>query len=391
MAAVAWILFAVAALALVALGLQRRREKVAGARSADSGGDPAATPPPDAVRGRTAFEVTPRVALLVDSSGRLLDANRAARDRFPFLQSHMGLLEAFGNHEIAGGVMAALAAMEGRRFDVRLFAEGRHTYSVTVEPYEVNGAAEALVFLADTTEEVEYQELRSQFVANVSHELRTPLAGLRGMLEGLEDVEMPPETRARFAGRARHEAERLEALIADILFLSELEAMQGTPSGAVSDLSPATRAAADDLEDQAHIGRVEVEVTAPDAAWTALTDRMARTVASNLLENAVRYSGPGSHVTAAVRQEDGRVVLEVSDDGAGIPERHLPHIFERFYRADPSRSKELGGTGLGLSIVKHIVDRFGGTVEARSREGFGTTITIVLPAVDVPLARSEDG
>lgn len=381
MVALAWSLFAVTALALAALAVVRRRE-----RGAPSVATPAvaAPEPPDAIRGRTAFEVTPRVALLVGADGRLIDANRAARERFPFLQSDMGLLEAFGNHEISGGVSAALAEMGGRRFDVRLFSEGRHTYSVIVEPYEVAGAAEALVFLADTTEEVEYQELRSQFVANVSHELRTPLAGLRGMLEGLEDVDMPPETRARFAGRARHEAERLEALIADILFLSELEAMQDVPSGAVSDLSPATRAAADDLIHQAAEGGVTVTVEAPDAAWTALTDRMARIVASNLLENAVRYSGKGSTVAAGVRAEHGRVVLEVKDDGVGIPEKHLPHIFERFYRADPSRSKELGGTGLGLSIVKHIVDRFGGTVEARSREGFGTTITVVLPSVDEP-------
>lgn len=385
MAVLAWSLFVLAAFALAALLVKQRRETASIAPSADAP-TPTGAESPNAIRGQTAFEVTPRVALLVGADGRLIDANRAARDRFPFLQSGMGLLEAFGNHEIAGGVAAALAEMDGRRFEVRLFSEGRRTYSVIVEPYEAAGAAEALVFLADTTEEVEYQELRSQFVANVSHELRTPLAGLRGILEGLEDVEMPAETRARFAGRARHEAERLEALIADILFLSELEAMQGIPPGAGSDLSRATRAAAEDLTHQAADRGVTVHVEAPEPAWTALTDRMARIVASNLLENAVRYSGQGSTVAAGVRVEDGQVVLEVRDDGAGIPEKHLPHIFERFYRADPSRSKELGGTGLGLSIVKHIVDRFGGTVEARSREGFGTTITIEFPSVDEPAA-----
>lgn len=385
MTALAWSLFAVTVLTLLALLVNQRRGKGLLTPPADV---PIAAPAelPEVIRGRTAFEVTPRVTLLVGADGRLIDANRAARDRFSFLQSGMGLLEAFGNHEIAGGVAAALAEMDGRRFEVRLFNEGRQTYSVIVEPYEVAGAAEALVFLADTTEEVQYQELRSQFVANVSHELRTPLAGLRGILEGLEDTEMPPETRARFAGRARHEAERLEALIADILFLSELEAMQGVPPGAVSDLSQATRAAADDLVHQAADRGVAVHVEAPEPAWTALTDRMARIVAANLLENAVRYSGQGSTVAAGVRAENGRVVLEVKDDGAGIPEKHLPHIFERFYRADPSRSKELGGTGLGLSIVKHIVDRFGGTVEARSREGFGTTITIAFPSVGGPAA-----
>lgn len=384
MAALAWILFAAAVLALAVVlarcrGARRARGEVAPAPS----GEPA-VPLAEDVRRQTAFEVIPRAALLVDAHGRLLDVNRAARDRFPFLTTGMGILEAFGNHEFAGGVSASLAEMNRRSFDVRLFAEGRHTYAVIVEPYDVAGVAEALVFLADTTDAVEYQELRSQFVANVSHELRTPLAGLRGMLEGLEDPEMPAPTRARFAGRARHEAQRLEALIADILFLSELEAMQAAPSGVVSDLSAAAHAAAADLADQAETRGVAVTVAAPEAAWTALTERMARTVASNLLENAVRYAGQGSRATVTARREGADVVLEVSDDGAGIPERHVAHIFERFYRADPSRSKELGGTGLGLSIVKHIVERFGGSVEARSREGFGTTVRITLPAADPP-------
>jgi two-component system, OmpR family, phosphate regulon sensor histidine kinase PhoR len=375
----AWSLFALSVVVIVYLLLKRPTAQ-------PPAGEPphAVGPTPDEVRGTTAFEVSPRVALRVDGNSRLLDANRAARDRFPFLTTDMGLLEAFSNHELAGGVAAALAELDGRRFDVRLFAEGRQTYGVTVEPYEVGGEAEALVFLADTTEAVEYQELRSQFVANVSHELRTPLAGMRGMLEGLEDVEMPAETRARFASRARHEAERLEALITDILFLSELEAMHDVPTGAVSDLSAATRDAEIALADAVEKGSVTVAVEAPGPAWTALTERMARTVVSNLMENAVRYSGQGSRVVATVLREGTRVVLEVKDDGAGIPERHLPHIFERFYRADPSRSKELGGTGLGLSIVKHIVERFGGTIEARSREGFGTTVRIVLPAADTP-------
>jgi signal transduction histidine kinase len=107
---------------------------------------------------------------------------------------------------------------------------------------------------------------------------------------------------------------------------------------------------------------------------------MARTIARNLLENAIKYAGPGAVARTSVAADDGEVTLVVADDGAGIPERHLPHIFERFYRADPSRSKRMGGTGLGLSIVKHIAERFGGRVSATSREGFGTTITVVLPA-----------
>jgi signal transduction histidine kinase len=125
---------------------------------------------------------------------------------------------------------------------------------------------------------------------------------------------------------------------------------------------------------------VRLVVDGDEEAWTPLTERMARTVVRNLVENAVKYAGHGATATATVRRRDGDVVLTVADDGAGIPEMHLPHVFERFYRADPSRSKRMGGTGLGMSIVKHIAERFGGTAEAASREGFGTTVTITIPA-----------
>ena len=118
---------------------------------------------------------------------------------------------------------------------------------------------------------------------------------------------------------------------------------------------------------------------------------MAGTVVRNLMENAVRYSGPQSTVVARLTASEPPpertgdwVALEVMDNGVGIPERHLPHVFERFYRADPSRSKQMGGTGLGLSIVKHIAERFGGEATASSREGFGTTVRVVLPRVEAP-------
>jgi two-component system, OmpR family, phosphate regulon sensor histidine kinase PhoR len=244
----------------------------------------------------------------------------------------------------------------------------------------VGDTREALVFLTDASEAADYQELRSQFVANVSHELRTPLTGLRALLEALDDPAMDEGTRRDFVGRASRETARLEALIADILFLSELEATQGMPSGARSDLAVAVATTAQELAPAAAEQRVRLVVDGDGEAWTPLTERMSRTVVRNLLENAVKYAGHGATARATVRRRGDDVVLTVSDDGAGIPEMHLPHVFERFYRADPSRSKRMGGTGLGMSIVKHIAERFGGTAEATSREGFGTTVTITIPA-----------
>ncbi len=335
-------------------------------------------------RGRQVLRDLPFVALRVDRDGRLVEANPVALERFPFLVAGMTVLEAFSEHRLARHVNAALEGLSRQSFEVRLFAGGRRTYRAAVEPYEVGEAREALVFLTDQSEAVAYQELRSQFVANVSHELRTPLTGLRGLLEALDDPQMDPETRRDFVSRAASETQRLEALITDILFLTELETTPGLPSSSRSDLALAAAATVADLQAGAEEHGVRLELSADGPAWTPLTDRMAATVVRNLVENAVKYAGPGATAATTVQCEGDAVTLTVADDGAGIPERHLPHVFERFYRADPSRSKRLGGTGLGLSIVKHIAERFGGRAEASSREGFGTTITVTLPAEDEP-------
>jgi two-component system phosphate regulon sensor histidine kinase PhoR len=238
---------------------------------------------------------------------------------------------------------------------------------------------------------VAYQDLRSQFVANVSHELRTPLTGLRGMLEAMEDPDLPADMRADFVARSRFETERLEALIDDILFLSELEAAQGDPSGERSDMGAIAHVVVDELQGEAGEQAVALAAEADEGLWTPLTDRMAHTVLRNLAENAVRYAGTGSTAMVRVRRVGGDVEVEVQDDGLGIPEKDVPHVFERFYRADPSRSRRLGGTGLGLSIVKHIAERLGGSASVTSREGFGTIVTVRIPAAAAPVTDVPGG
>ena len=371
-------LAALAAAAVLGVAVRRSRVSAAAARAEASAAIAAAGIAEE--RRHQLLGGLPFTAMRVDRDARVVEANRAGLERFPFLARGMSVLEAFSEHELAGRVQSALDDMAAERFEVRLFADGRRTYRVAVEPYEVGDTREAVVFLTDASEAADYQELRSQFVANVSHELRTPLTGLRVLLEALDDPAMDEGTRRDFVGRASRETARLEALIADILFLSELEATQGMPSGSRSDLAVAVAATAQELAPAAAEQRVRLVVDGDEEAWTPLTERMARTVVRNLVENAVKYAGHGATATATVRRRGGDVVLTVADDGAGIPEMHLPHVFERFYRADPSRSKRMGGTGLGMSIVKHIAERFGGTAEATSREGFGTTVTITIPA-----------
>ncbi|HMN98554.1 MAG TPA: ATP-binding protein [Miltoncostaeaceae bacterium] len=377
--------FAIGILAAAAVAMLLLRRARAEAGESEEGAEASAARAELAeLRLRELRDVVPLVALRLDGAGKLVEVNRLARDRFPFLEPGMGVLEAFSEHTLAAEVDAALSDMAPRTFDVRLFVDGRRTYRASVQPYAAGGSSEALLLLLDASDVVDYQELRSQFVANVSHELRTPLTGLRALLEALADPTMDDATRGDFTARAASETQRLEALISDILFLSELEATQGAPSADRSDLAEAAHATREALADLAVEHKVALVVDAPAPVWTPLSDRMAVTVVRNLLENAVKYAGTGATATATVRAVDGGAQLTVSDDGAGIPERHLPHVFERFYRADPSRSKRLGGTGLGLSLVKHIGERFGGGATVSSREGYGTTITVTLPLAPAP-------
>jgi len=386
MTALAWVITVLAlVIAMLALAALRR------ARAVDVPEAPVEDrdPPPASDHLAAAFDALPVTAVLVGSGGEVVRVNPAALAAFPFLRTGVGVLEAFGDHMLAGRVRDALATGRDDEFEIKLFVEGRRTFRAMVAPFRADGEAGAVLTLADATQAVAYQDLRSQFVANVSHELRTPLTGLRGMLEALEDPDLPPDMRADFVSRSRFETERLEALVDDILFLSELEAAQGAPSGERSDMGAVAHVVADELQGEAAEQAVVLQVEAADGMWTALTDRMAHTVVRNLAENAVRYAGPGAAATLRVRRAGGDVEVEVQDDGLGIPDKDVPHVFERFYRADPSRSRRLGGTGLGLSIVKHIAERMGGSAAITSREGFGTIVTVRIPAAppqvtDVP-------
>lgn len=386
--ALAWTLAALLAVAcvalLVALAASRRRAAEASPATAaveDLGHDRGAT--------SDAFARTPVLALVVDADARLVDATRAARARFPFLRGGLSLLEAFGQHLLVAPVREALAEGTPRRFSVGIFADGMRRFLVDVVPYDAGSLRRAVILLDDQTPESSYQELRSQFVANVSHELRTPLTGLSAILETLADPDLDPATRDRFVDRARRETARLSALIADTLFLSEIEASEATAELGPSDLVAVAHQVLEESSERAAAASVSLDVHAAGACWVALTDRLAHALIANLVENAVRYAGPSTNVLVTVERRGAETRLVVADDGAGIDQRHLPHLFERFYRADPSRSKELGGTGLGLSIVKHIAEHVGGKAEVSSRVGRGTTITVTLPATDPPSAHPE--
>jgi signal transduction histidine kinase len=233
---------------------------------------------------------------------------------------------------------------------------GDHTQGRRVGE-EVQGAL--VLFLGDLPELSAYQELRAGFTAAVSHELRTPLARLLALLES---ATLPGANVEELVDQAAREVQQAGDLIDDVLFLGELETGREVVSLGRTLALPIVEEIVAAYSDRAVHGEVRLVVAGGDAVELPLRPRMIRVVVENLVANAVRYAGPGATCTITVSEDGAFRTLVVSDDGAGLQERDLPRIFERFYRADQARSSR--GTGLGLAIVKHIVTSAGGTVEA---------------------------
>ena len=251
--------------------------------------------------------------------------------------------------------------------------------SGTTVRYAEEQGSDLLLTLRDVTEEKRLARMKSDFVSNASHELRTPLTNIRGYLEAMEDAQKEgAPIDPSFLSIASANALRMDRLIEDLLELSRAESGQ---SPLEIEEIPLTsfldRVAALHRPAAERAGKI-LTVWGEDIAFRADVRKLTLAV-SNLLDNAVKYGKEGGRITLTGRMQEGGCLLEVADDGPGIPPEHLPRIFERFYRVDQGRSRDLGGTGLGLSIAKHIVESHRGTIRAESRLGIGTRFLIRIP------------
>ncbi|PLK26472.1 cell wall metabolism sensor histidine kinase WalK [Novosphingobium sp. TH158] len=235
-----------------------------------------------------------------------------------------------------------------------------------------------MIVLEDLSVRVGVARAHADFVANASHELRTPLAAVLGYVETLEDDKAggDPDTRKRFLGIIRHEAQRMQALVEDLMSLSRIEAVKhDTPTEPV-DIVALAREAAGEVQNRAEV-RLSTNC---DSAMVAGDRGQLAQVLRNLVDNAIKYGKPGNPVHIDVETSTaGRVAISIRDEGEGIAPEHLPRLTERFYRVDTGRSRAAGGTGLGLAIVKHIAERHRGWFDISSRSGQGTTATVILP------------
>jgi two-component system OmpR family sensor kinase len=265
------------------------------------------------------------------------------------------------------------------------FASGSRSVRASTDgPREVRLIAEAFNRMADEVasafSRVRAEETRkTQFVSDVSHELRTPLTAIRGAAETLLDGGVSPDDQERFLSTIALEAERLTRLANDLLQLQRIEGATGEITLRQVDLRLASERAAAMLEPLIEDRVVTLEVVGAAPMVLGDVDRLQQVVA-NLVDNASRFVGEGGRVTVELSGDAGSAVLTVIDNGPGIPEDDLSRLFDRFYRADSSRTRTSGGAGLGLAIVRAIVSAHGGTITARNLETGGSSFTVTLPA-----------
>jgi two-component system phosphate regulon sensor histidine kinase PhoR len=325
--------------------------------------------------------------VVVDDLRRVRLMNDEFRRIFGVDQGVSGgtLLEMIRHASLDRLVMEAIRSRTAQRESVQLSrgaGEGREM-EVSAVPLAENSAQMegAVILFRDVTQLRRVEEMRREFVANVSHELRTPLSIFRGYLETLlDDPHQPPGELLRILEIMERHSDRLNALVEDVLSLARLETPEAELSLSEVDLPELLHSIMRDWEKRFEARQLKSHLNFPgNLPLLEADESRLQEIIYNLLDNAVKYSQPGGTVFLRAEIDGGRVRISVADQGVGIPEADLPRIFERFYRADKARSRELGGTGLGLSIVKHIVQLHGGSVEASSELGKGTTISVLLP------------
>ena len=327
----------------------------------------------------TLIETMADGVVAADARGTIVTLNRAARrllgygpdDAFP------ALAELF--HEKAARDLVA-TVLAGHEAEPHELERGGRTLLVTGRGLPNGGG---LLVIRDVTELRRLEAVRRDFVANVSHELKTPLTSIAGYAETLATEATPGTQTERFARPILSNARRMHRLVDDLLDLSRIESGRWQPHPELVDV----RGLADDawaaFADRARERRIQFTAAAGDVHHVTADPEALRQVLTNLLDNALRHTPPGGRISVSLESAPGGVTIAVADTGSGIAPGHLPRIFERFYRADPGRSRAEGGTGLGLAIVKHLVEAHGGRVEAQSTLGSGTTILMFFPEAEI--------
>lgn len=331
------------------------------------------------VEGVIAIDVDQKILFANDRAGQLLEFS-------PRVAVGRKLWELIRQRSLQDGIRSALSVDNHPVRSISMALPGSRSFVVQVARLPGHPSRGAVLVFHDDTELRRLERLRQEFVANVSHELKTPLAIIKACVETLIDGGVDdPQFRGQFLERIADQAERLHNLILDLLRLARIESateaftMDEHDLGVLVGQCLERRRTLAEGKKQTLRALPPPEAQGPALVW--VDDEAIEQILDNLVDNALKYTPEGGVVEVQWGRRGDQIELEVRDTGIGIPEAELPRIFERFYRVDKARSRELGGTGLGLSIVKHLVQAMQGTVEARSVVGEGSAFVIRLPAL----------
>ncbi|MBW1902653.1 MAG: PAS domain-containing protein [Deltaproteobacteria bacterium] len=325
--------------------------------------------------------------IAVDMEERVISMNKAAAQIFGCNVNDIqgrAIQEVVRDTALLEFVTTALYSREPVEKDIVTHDESEKLLSGhgTVLYDAENNRRGALIVLHDVTRLLKLENIRRDFVANVSHEMKTPVTAIKGFVETLQDgAIINPSDVTRFLEIIKKHADRLEAIIEDLLALSRIEQDAEREEivlteGSVRDLLLAAIQSCDVI---AQAGKIRIELSCSEQIRSEFDAGLLEQAMVNLIDNAVKYGNDNGVVQVKAIETDGEVVINVRDNGRGIDKHHIPRLFERFYRADKARSRKLGGTGLGLAIVKHIIQTHGGQVTVESAPGEGSTFSIHLP------------
>jgi two-component system phosphate regulon sensor histidine kinase PhoR len=326
--------------------------------------------------------------LTLDNQGTVLNLNRAGGQMFQLDTAKVRgrpIHEVMRKAALLTFVEKALSGDLPMEEDIVVYG-GERQQTFTVYGNALRNARDerigVLIVLRDVTELRHLEHVRRDFVANASHELRTPVTSIKGFVETLLDRGLDdPESAVRFLQIILKQANRLAAIINDILSLARIE-QESLEQRVVRTRAPilgALESAVQTCQQQAQAKSIALDVRCPPDLEAAFNAGLLEQAVINLIDNAVKYSAEGKRVEISAERSRDETLIRVSDQGCGIEAPHLPRLFERFYRTDASRSRELGGTGLGLAIAKHIAMAHNGSISVKSKVGEGSTFTIHLP------------
>lgn len=330
------------------------------------------------------LEATKEGVIVVDRGLNIVAGNRSAEQAFRVLDAALvgrSLNDLVEDDKILTAFVKGFAKLEISDLHLKLGPKGnRRRYDVHVAPLDLDGVPHAIGFFYDVTQVHRLENIRQAFLSNISHELRTPLTSILAFVEtlengGLEDT----ENNRHFLNVIQRNGERMRDLIADILELSQIEAGSVSIEVKAVPLWRHVDEIMTNLSSMAAERQIVLKNDTSQASVVRADPKRLGQMLTNLIDNAIRFNRRGGSVMITDEVSEGRHLIRVTDTGEGMEHKELQRVFERFYRVDRSRTREVGGTGLGLAIVKHLARLHGGEVSVQSELGVGTTFTIDIP------------